>query len=94
MDKTQNVYYIEGRGVDVKIGTIVLNHWAGEGNPSKYFIYTGIKGKYATGIFLNNGKLETANYYKKDLLDSGKFEPVGYCNGFDIMKEDLKSILD
>lgn len=77
----------------MKIGTIVVNHWAGDGNPSKYFIYTGTKGKYATGIFLNNGNLEKINYYANDFKNREVFEPVGYCNGFDIIKEDLKSIL-
>ena len=77
----------------MKIGTIVLNHWAGQNNPAKYFIYTGIKGKYATGIFLNNGKLERVTCYATDFRNKEIFEPVGYCKGFDIMKEDLKSIL-
>ena len=26
----------------MKIGTIICNHWAGENNPVKYFIYTGL----------------------------------------------------
>ena len=77
----------------MKIGTIVLNHSAGDGNPLQYFIYTGIKGKYATGLSLFNGKLEKVEYHKSDFISSGKFEAVGYCNGFDIIKEDLKSIL-
>lgn len=77
----------------MKIGTIIVNHWAGKGNPGKYFIYTGIKGKYATGIYFYENKLHKSKYSKEDFINSGKFEPTGYCNGFDIMKEDLRSLL-
>ena len=76
----------------MRIGTIINNHWASEENPTKYFIYTGIKGKSATGITINNGKLEKTEYYKRDLDDKTNFEPVGYCDAFEIMKRDLKKV--
>ena len=84
----------------MKIGTIIKNNWASEGNPAKYFIYTGIEGKYATGVCLAPaGRLEKVLYYKDDFRDAytheGEkvFESVGYCDGFDIIKADLQSIL-
>ena len=76
----------------MKIGTIVCNHWASDDNPIKYFIYTGIKGRYATGIALIEGKLERLNCYASDFKDREVFEPVGYCNAFDIIKEELQAI--
>lgn len=77
----------------MKTGTIINNHWAGDSNPIKYFIYAGIEGKYAVGIYLDNGGLKKVKYDKSDVLNSDKFEPVGYCKAFNIMKEDLKNIL-
>ena len=42
----------------MKTGTIICNHWAGESNPIKYFVYTGIKNGYGTGLYLKDGKLK------------------------------------
>ncbi len=76
----------------MKIGTIINNHWAGDSNPGKYFIYTGIVGEYGTGVYLDNGELKKIKYYKRDIQRSEEFEPIGYCKAFDIMKEDLKKL--
>jgi len=75
--------------VAMKIGTIILNKWAGDNNPIRYFIYTGISGKYANGIVCVGGQLKKTQFYKHDFLNSGMFEAVGYCNAFDIMKQAL-----
>ncbi|KAK9679516.1 hypothetical protein QE152_g40017 [Popillia japonica] len=80
-------------GIRVKKGTIIHNHWAGDKNPTKYFIYTGISGRYANGINWDGKELSKVSYYKEDLADKTMFEPVGYCNAFDIMKADLKRLL-
>ena len=74
----------------MKIGSIINNYWASEGNPTKYFIYTGIKGKYATGICLIDNKLEKIQFYSNDFKNSGKFEQIGFCSAFETMKEDLR----
>lgn len=76
----------------MKIGTIIKNHWAGgENNPARYFIYTGIKGRYVTGICLEGNRLGKIEFYKSDVKKNPEtFETVGYCKAFDIMKEDLK----
>jgi hypothetical protein len=74
---------------ELKIGTIVRNHWASEDNPTKHFIYTGISGELATVISYDGKKLINNKYYKNDLKDTEKYEPVGYCEAFDIMKKDL-----
>lgn len=74
----------------MKIGTIICNHWAGDKNPYKYFIYLGIEGKYAKGVALYRNKLEKVSYYARDFNNREVFEPVGYCEGLEIMKKDLK----
>jgi hypothetical protein len=73
----------------MKIGTIIRNDWAGDRNPTKYFIYTGISGEYATGIALNNGNIKRLRFGKKDFVNDGKFVPVGYCGFADLIKADL-----
>lgn len=41
-----------------------------------------------------NGKLHKQTYYAKDFKDGKAMEPVGYCEAFDIMKNDLIKILE
>lgn len=77
----------------MKIGTIIKNNWAGDKNPSKYFIYTGIEGKYATGLSLVGGKLKKVKYYKRDFDGKEAFETVGYSKGFDMLKESLEVLI-
>jgi hypothetical protein len=76
----------------MKLGTIICNHWASDDNPTKYFIYTGMQGEYATGICFIDGKIDKLKFYANDFRKSEVFEPVGYCKAFEIMKEDLKKI--
>ncbi len=74
----------------MKIGTVVKNHYAGKNNPTKYFIYLGISGKYADVIDIHcDGKLHKGRYYKESLKDKTKYEEVGYCNFLDIAKQTL-----
>ena len=75
-------------------GTIIRNHWASDKNPTRYFIYMGIKGRFAEGIELVDGKLNTVRYHKEDFLNSEAFEKVGYCIAFDILKSDLKKFIE
>lgn len=77
----------------MKIGTIFINHYAGNKNPVRYFIYMGTTGKYVNGIYLNNGKLQKIQYYRDD-FETDMFEKVGYCNAFDVMKGDLSGLVN
>lgn len=75
-------------------GTIIRNHWASENNPSRFFIYTGADGRFANGIELVDGKLNTVRYYKVDFRNKDIFEPMGHCKAFDIMKNELKNLIE
>lgn len=76
----------------MKLGTIIKNNWAGSKNPTKYFVYTGVKGEHATGMCVVNGKIETQNYYKRDVLnDRENFEIVGYCDYIEFIKNALEN---
>ena len=78
----------------MKIGTIICNHWAGENNPVKYFIYTGIKNGYGTGLYLQDGKLIELRVYKKDIEEAANFEPIGISKGFEVIKDELRTLKD
>ena len=81
----------------MKKGTILHNRWASDENPTRYFIYTGINEKYATGITFNGKDLEKIKYHRKEFEDdfkiNGQLVAVGYCKAFDIMREDLLKFL-
>lgn len=78
----------------MKIGTLVKNNGVGDKNPSRIFIYTGISGEYANGLELIDGKLEKTRYYKRDFKKEDIFQIIGYTNGFEVLKDDLKKLLD
>lgn len=77
----------------VKIGTIIKNKWAGEGNPGRYFIYTGIKGDYATGFYIKNNNVKKIDFYKGDFQKRDIFIEVGFSNYMDIAKNDLLEVV-
>lgn len=78
----------------MKKGTIIRNHWAGDNNPMRYFIYTGSSGSCVNGIALVSRQLRKAQYYKTDFNNRDIFEIVGQSKGFDILENDLKSCLE
>lgn len=78
----------------MKVGTIIRNHWAGDRNPTRFFIYLGSSGKYVNGLGLVNGRLEKVRFYKSDFKDKNMFEIVGYSTGIDVLKNDIKSYLE
>ena len=76
----------------MRVGTIICNHWAGDDNPTKYSIYIGTGSKNIKVIQVVKGKLNIGEYDKKRFFESGMYEEVGYCNGLDIIKADLKAM--
>lgn len=72
----------------MKCGDIVLNHWAGESNPIRYFIFIKSNGKYSKVIRFNGERLSTGSYYSRD-LKTDEFEVVGHIP----LKETIKSEL-
>lgn len=78
----------------MKKGTIIRNHWAGENNPTRFCIYLGTSGRYVNVLELANGKLRKGQYYKSHFKDREVFEIVGHTQGFEVLKNDLKSLLE
>ena len=72
----------------MKCGDIVLNHWAGESNPIRYFIFIKDNGKYSKVIRFDGERLSTGSYYSCD-LKTDKFEVVGHFP----LVETIKSVL-
>ena len=76
----------------MKKGTLIRNHWASDKNPQRFFIYTGTSGKFVNGLAFNkNGQFEKIQFYKADFNEGGKMETIGYSEGFDVLKNDLKN---
>ena len=64
----------------MKCGDIVRNHWAGEENPTKYFIFIKNSGKMTKVIHFDGKRLKTGNYYSYSLKEPGKYEVVGHID--------------
>lgn len=80
----------------MKCGDIVRNHWAGENNPIRYFIFIRNEGKYSQVVHIHgNNKLATGRYYSSDLKnDTEHFKVVGYLPLKQIILESLRKFLD
>ena len=49
----------------MKTGTIICNHWAGESNPIKYFVYTGIKKRLWYRVIFKRWKTQRGKSLQK-----------------------------
>ena len=81
-----------------KRGDILRNRWAGEKNPTRFFIVWKTYGKKVSVIELINNKLN----FEKDsytdvyeLFHDGEpaFVKIGHTRAFELMREDLKMFL-
>lgn len=78
-----------------KQGDIVRNRWAGDKNPTRYFIVWEIRGSKVSVIELDGNKLNFEGYSYSNIYephhDSGEsaFVKVGETKAFEIMKQDL-----
>ena len=82
-----------------KRGDIICNRWAGEKNPTRFFIIWKIYGKRVSVIELINGRLNFEGYsYTNvyELFHDGQpaFVKVGQTRAFELMKEELKGFLE
>lgn len=84
----------------MKCGDIVKNNWAGEGNPTKYFIFIKNNGKYAKVVNYDGKNLRNAQYYMSDLKNiktthDGKpaYEIIGHIDIIGLLKTPLLELL-
>ena len=82
-----------------KRGDIIRNRWAGEKNPTRFFVIWKIYGKRVSVIELINGRLNFEGYsYNNvyELFHDGQpaFVKVGQTRAFELMKEELKGFLE
>lgn len=84
----------------MKCGDIVRNNWAGEGNPTKYFIFIKNNGKYAQVVDFDGKRIRTSRYYMSDLKNiktthEGKpaYEVIGHIDLVDFIKAPLLELL-
>lgn len=77
----------------MKKGDIVKNNWAGDGNPTKIFIYTGLADKYGYGIYLDGGSWRKTRFFRSDLRKYPEiYQVIGHSEGWELMKKELKEI--
>jgi len=80
----------------MKCGDIFRNHWAGESNPTRYFVFIRNNGEYSQVVSLNgNNELAFGRYYSRDLKnDTEHFEVVGHLPLRKIITDELHKFLD
>ncbi|MBN6206242.1 hypothetical protein JYK21_07245 [Ralstonia pickettii] len=78
----------------MKKGTIIRNHWASKNNPIRYCIYLGTSDRDVNVLELVNGKLQRGQYHKSSFENREVFEVVGHSKGFEVLKDDLKKLLE
>ena len=79
----------------MKCGDIVRNHWAGERNPTRYFIYLKNNGKYSEVINFDGKKLRRGKYYNSSFKENpDKFVVVGHINLIGFIKTPLMELLN
>ena len=74
-----------------KCGDLVLNKWAGKGNPLRVCVYLKQSGKYALVLYVDLfGKLESVNAYKGNIEnDAEHYVLVGHTDAFDLLIADI-----
>lgn len=72
----------------MKCGDIVRNHWAGETNPQRVFIYLRNEGKYSGVVAWNGNHLVFRKFYTVD-LKTDKFEVIGHIPVAQLIKDAL-----
>jgi hypothetical protein len=73
----------------MKCGDIVRNHYAGENNPTRFFVYIQNEGRCSKVIYFDGKRLRFSHYYSND-LKTDKFEIVDHLP----IVESIKNILD
>lgn|GEM_PF-1970610 len=78
----------------MKCGDIVRNYWAGDKNPTRYFVYLKNEGKYTSAISFDGKRLRKAQYYSDHIKkEPDKFVVVGYIDLIDYIKAPLLELL-
>ena len=78
-----------------KCGDIVRNHWAGDINPTKYFVFIKNNGKVCEVIDFDGKRLRKGSYYTDDLAKGdGKFEKIGHLDLIGFLKTPLVDLLN
>ena len=72
-------------------GDIFRNHWAGELNPCRVFMFLKNKGETSIVASFDETKNEifTSEYYTRDLKNDEHFEAIGHFPIKDVIKNEL-----
>lgn len=72
----------------MKCGDIVRNHWAGEDNPQRVFLFLRNEGKYSRVVAWGGNRLDFCRFYTAD-MQNDKFEVIGHLPIAQIIKDEL-----
>ena len=65
---------------DLRVGDILLNHYASERNPGRKTVVVSISPRNVTSISQYRGKIHKCNYSQRDVRWNKKFEVVGHID--------------
>jgi len=78
----------------MKCGDIVRNYWAGDENPTRYFVYLKNDGRYTSAISFDGKRLRKAQYYSDHIKkEPDKFVVVGHVDLVDYIKAPLLELI-
>lgn len=72
----------------MKCGDIVRNHWAGDMNPQRVFLFLRNEGKYSRVVAWDGKHLDFCKFYTAD-MKTDKFEAIGHIPITQIIKDAL-----
>lgn len=78
---------------DIRIGDVLLNHYAGEINPGRKTIIVSISPSLVTCISTYKGKIHKCQYYQRDVRWDEKFEIVGHIDVLGMIRNALDDTL-
>lgn len=73
----------------VRVGDILLNHFASDTNPSRKSLIVATSPKYITTVYANNGKIRKSSYTRDDVAWLEEFEIIGHVGLYDMLKQVL-----
>ena len=78
---------------DIRIGDILLNHFASDDNPAKRSIVVSITPTVVVSVYAYKGRINKSNYAQKDVRWNKKFEIIGHCDICGIIRDILYETL-
>lgn len=80
--------------ISVKKGTILRNDHVSDNSPLRFSVFTGAAGNYMNVIYVYNGKVKKARFYKHDVGEKQGIVPVRESNILQVLAGVLEDELN